>query len=39
MFRIPSNIGTKPFSHITMDLITGLPKSKGHNAILSPPMQ
>jgi hypothetical protein len=34
MFRIPSTISTKPFSHIAMDLITGLPKSEGHNAIL-----
>jgi Integrase zinc binding domain len=35
MFRIPSTINTKPFSHITMDLITGLPKSEGHDAILT----
>jgi RNase H-like domain found in reverse transcriptase/Integrase zinc binding domain/Chromo (CHRromatin Organisation MOdifier) domain len=35
MFRIPSSISTKPFSHIAMDLITGLPKSGGHDAILT----
>jgi Integrase zinc binding domain len=35
MFQIPSSISTKPFSHIAMDLITGLPKSKGHDAILT----
>jgi Integrase zinc binding domain/Integrase core domain len=35
MFRIPSPISAKPFSHITMDLIMGLPKSKGHNTILT----
>jgi hypothetical protein len=35
IFQIPSTISAKPFSHITMDLITGLPKSKGHNAILT----
>jgi hypothetical protein len=34
-FRIPSSISTKPFSHTAMDLITGLPKSEGHNAILT----
>jgi Integrase zinc binding domain len=34
MFQIPSTISTKPFSHIAMDLITGLPKSKGYDAIL-----
>jgi hypothetical protein len=34
MFRIPSTISAKPFSHIAMDLITGLPKSEGHDAIL-----
>jgi hypothetical protein len=28
-FRIPSTISTKPFSHIAMDLITGLPKREG----------
>jgi Chromo (CHRromatin Organisation MOdifier) domain/Integrase zinc binding domain len=35
LFRIPSAIDTKPFSHVAMDLITGLPKSDGHNAILT----
>jgi hypothetical protein len=35
IFRIPSTISTKPFSHIAMDLITGLPKSKGNDAILT----
>jgi RNase H-like domain found in reverse transcriptase/Integrase zinc binding domain len=35
MFRIPSTISAKPFSHIAMDLITGLPKGEGHNAILT----
>jgi RNase H-like domain found in reverse transcriptase/Integrase zinc binding domain len=35
IFRIPSTISAKPFSHITMDLITELPKSKGHDAILT----
>jgi hypothetical protein len=28
-------ISAKPFSHIVMDLITGLPKSEGHDAILT----
>jgi Integrase zinc binding domain len=35
MFRIPSSISAKPFSHIAMDLITGLPKSEGYDAILT----
>jgi Integrase zinc binding domain len=35
MFRIPSSINTKPFSHIAMDLITGLPESNGHDTILT----
>jgi Integrase zinc binding domain len=35
MFRIPSTINAKPFSHITMDLITGLLRSEGHDAILT----
>jgi Integrase zinc binding domain len=35
IFRIPSTISAKPFSHITMDLITGLLKSQGYNAILT----
>jgi Integrase zinc binding domain len=34
-FRIPSTISAKPFSHIVMDLITGLPKSDGNDAILT----
>jgi Integrase zinc binding domain len=34
-FHIPSVINAKPFSHIAMDLITGLPKSDGFNAILT----
>jgi Chromo (CHRromatin Organisation MOdifier) domain len=35
MFQIPLTINAKPFSHIAMDLITRLPKSEGHNAILT----
>jgi Integrase zinc binding domain len=35
LFRIPSAIDAKPFSHIAMDLITGLPKSDRHDAILT----
>jgi RNase H-like domain found in reverse transcriptase/Integrase zinc binding domain len=35
IFRIPSTISTKPFSHIAMNLITGLPKSNDHDAILT----
>jgi Integrase zinc binding domain len=35
VFRIPSTIDAKPFSHVTMDLITGLLKSDGHDAILT----
>jgi hypothetical protein len=35
LFRIPSSIDAKPFSCVTMDLITGLPKSEGHDAILT----
>jgi hypothetical protein len=35
IFCIPSATNAKPFSHIAMDLITGLPKSKGHDAILT----
>jgi Integrase zinc binding domain/Chromo (CHRromatin Organisation MOdifier) domain len=34
-FHIPSVINAKPFSHIAMDLITGLPKSDGFDAILT----
>jgi Integrase zinc binding domain len=35
LFRIPLSINAKPFSHIAMDLITGLPESNGHDAILT----
>jgi hypothetical protein len=35
MFQIPSTISAKPFLHITIDLITSLPKSKGYDAILT----
>jgi hypothetical protein len=35
VFWIPSVISTKPFSHIAMDLITGLPKSEGNDTILT----
>jgi Integrase zinc binding domain len=35
MFRIPSTIDAKLFSHVAMDLITGLPKSNGYDAILT----
>jgi Integrase zinc binding domain/Chromo (CHRromatin Organisation MOdifier) domain len=35
LYRIPSTIDAKPFSHVAMDLITGLPKSDGHDAILT----
>jgi hypothetical protein len=35
MFRITSLPNAKPFSQVTMDLITGLPNSKGHDAILT----
>jgi RNase H-like domain found in reverse transcriptase/Integrase zinc binding domain/Chromo (CHRromatin Organisation MOdifier) domain len=34
-FHIPSAINAKPFLHIAMDLITGLPKSDGFDAILT----
>jgi RNase H-like domain found in reverse transcriptase/Reverse transcriptase (RNA-dependent DNA polymerase)/Integrase zinc binding domain/Chromo (CHRromatin Organisation MOdifier) domain len=34
-FHIPSVINAKPFSHIAMDLITGLPKSNNFDAILT----
>src|SRR6267142_1228333 len=33
--RIPADPEAKPFSHVAMDLITGLPKSKGYDAILT----
>ena len=35
LFRIPADPKAKPFSHVAMDLITGLPKSKGYDAILT----
>jgi RNase H-like domain found in reverse transcriptase/Integrase zinc binding domain len=35
LFQIPSSINAKPFSHIAMDLITGLPESNGYDAILT----
>jgi hypothetical protein len=35
MFQIPSTINAKPFSLIAMDLIIGLPKSQGYNAMLT----
>jgi Integrase zinc binding domain len=35
IFQIPSTVNAKPFSHIAMDLIIGLPKSQGHDAILT----
>jgi len=35
MFRIPSDPKAKPFSHVAMDLITGLSNSKGYDAILT----
>ena len=34
LYRIPSDPVAKPFSHVVMDLITGLPNSKGYDAIL-----
>jgi transposase InsO family protein len=35
MFRIPSTISAKLFSHIAMDLVTRLSKSEGHDTILT----
>jgi hypothetical protein len=35
LYRIPSESSACPFSHIAMDLIMGLPMSKGFNAILT----
>jgi RNase H-like domain found in reverse transcriptase/Integrase zinc binding domain len=35
LFQIPSSVNTKPFSHIAIDLITRLPESNGHDAILT----
>ena len=35
LYRIPSDLAAKPFSHVAMDLITGLLNSKDYNAILT----
>jgi hypothetical protein len=35
MFQITSPPNAKLFSQVTMDLITGLPNSKGHDTILT----
>jgi len=35
LYRIPSEPSAKLFSHVAMDLITGLPNSKGYDAILT----
>jgi len=35
LFRIPSDPEAKPFLHVAMDLITGLPNSKGYDTILT----
>jgi hypothetical protein len=35
MFWITSPLNAKPFSQVAMDLLTGLPNSKGHDAILT----
>jgi hypothetical protein len=34
IYCIPSEPGTLPFQSVAMDLITGLPSQRGHNAIL-----
>ena len=34
-YRIPSQVGTLPFQSVAMDLITGLPERRSHNAILT----
>ena len=34
-YRIPSQKGTLPFQSVAMDLITGLPERRNHNAILT----
>ena len=34
-YRIPSQTGTLPFQSVAMDLITGLPERRNHNAILT----
>jgi hypothetical protein len=35
LYKIPTVLDAKPFEHIAMDLITGLPTSKGQDAILT----
>jgi hypothetical protein len=35
LFRISTSEGTRPFQQVAMDLITGLPKSRGYDAILT----
>ena len=35
IYRIPSQVGTLPFQSVAMDLITGLPERRNHNAILT----
>jgi Integrase zinc binding domain len=35
IYRIPSTVDAKPFLHVAMDLIMGLPKSDGYNTILT----
>ena len=35
VYRIPSQAGTLPFQNVAMDLITGLPERRNHNAILT----
>src|SRR6266853_4372348 len=35
LYKITVTHNTSPFSQVAMDLITGLPKSRGHNSILT----
>src|SRR5712672_2738952 len=35
IYRIPTTENTLPFQHISLDLITQLPKSQGHDAVLT----
>ena len=35
LYRIGTEEGTRPFQHVAMDLITGLPPFKGQDAILT----
>jgi hypothetical protein len=35
IFRIPTKENARPFQHVTMDLITGLPPIDGKDAILT----